>query len=160
MGSIRSTVIKMSIQKCQELSSCFRWYLHQSACVDNASLRIGVVVRGLRGLVGVLTSQHRRPQNCHSERMIDRDGDFWILIELLFLSFSQSFPLRGFSHTRIPVGILSITNKCKISRSDCVPDPFPLMSGWKWYFARWVLDIIPEGSFRSCAFFEKESPFF
>ena len=70
----------------------------------------------------------QKTPNCRSEKMINRDGDSWILIELLLLlSFSWSLPLREFSQTR-PVGILSIPNKCANHRSGGAPDIFCIIS--------------------------------
>lgn len=94
--------------------------------------------------------------------MRSRDGDAWVLIKLLFLSY---FPLMGFSQTN-PGGTLAIadkctdqqincTDKCKINRSGWAPDTVPIIIRMKMIFASQALGIILEGSFGSCTLFEK-----
>lgn len=51
---------------------------------------------GLRGDSQLTVTAQKTPE-CHSE-MVGINGDVWILIETLFLSFSQSLLLLGFSH--------------------------------------------------------------
>lgn len=63
----------------------------------------------------VLMPQHREPPDCCRDEVINRGGDSWISLELLFPSFFQGPSLVGFSPSSSslgPVGILSIPDRC------------------------------------------------
>lgn len=95
----------------------------------------------------------QKTPNCHSEKMVEKDEDSWILMELCFLS-SQSLPLREFSQAR-PVGSQSISNRWANHRSDGAPGIFPVIPGWKCSFSRQALGIVLGESLGHCTLFEK-----